>query len=321
MKQRCSTRQSSAPSRPPMPLWKCSKAKIPIPGDDIFALAILAYQLLTGRHPYAKKSAPKAKELGLRPGRIPKLSKRQNRGLARGLALHREQRTPTVEEFLDSIRRRHSTVAYAVTVAVSTALLIGVLAYKPALDFLNQRRHEDVIAALERPGMENIRAALSQAATLGERELREIMEDERTRGAIIAHIGQAEDERLDLWLAFVRTFPVEMQRDILDDERARRAIVAHFEERIFEAFDPARRRYDLTSARQQVDILEAVYPDSAAALKIRTELEARRDNALDRLGDRFTATWKRAFCFQTGPVNSSAMFWMPCAAWRQHIDC
>ena len=69
----------------------------PDPRDDIFALAILAYQLFTGRHPYGKKSAPKAEELGLRPARVAKLSKRQNRGLARGLALHREPRTPTVE--------------------------------------------------------------------------------------------------------------------------------------------------------------------------------------------------------------------------------
>ncbi|NIV49858.1 MAG: protein kinase, partial [Gammaproteobacteria bacterium] len=35
----------------------------PDPRDDIFALAILAHQLFTGRHPYGKKSAPKAKAL------------------------------------------------------------------------------------------------------------------------------------------------------------------------------------------------------------------------------------------------------------------
>jgi serine/threonine protein kinase len=169
----------------------------PDPRDDIFALAILAYQLFTGRHPYGKKSAPKAKELGLRPARVAKLSKRQNRGLAKGLALHRKQRTATVEQFVDDIRRRHSTATYAVTGAVTASLLIAALAYKPILNMLDQRQHEDVIAELERPGMENIRDALAQAASLGDRELREIMEDERTPRAIIAHIGQAEDERLD----------------------------------------------------------------------------------------------------------------------------
>jgi len=259
----------------------------PDPRDDIFALAILAYQLFTGRHPYGKKSAPKAKALGLRPARVAKLSKRQNRGLVRGLALHREQRTATVEQFVNDIRRRHSIAIYVVTGAVAALLLIAALAYKPILDMLNQRQHEDVIAALERPGMENIRNALAQAANLGDRELREIMEDERTPNAIIAHIGQAGDERLDQWLAFVRTFPPELQRDILDDERARRTIVDHFEERIFAAFDPARRRNDYDQARRQVNTLEALYPDSAAALKIGNELDFRRKNALDRLVHQF----------------------------------
>jgi serine/threonine protein kinase len=259
----------------------------PDPRDDIFALAILAYQLFTGRHPYGKKSAPKAKELGLRPARVAKLSKRQNRGLAKGLALHRKQRTATVEQFVDDIRRRHSTATYAVTGAVAASLLIAALAYKPILNMLDQRQHEDVIAELERPGMENIRDALAQAASLGDRELREIMEDERTPRAIIAHIGQAEDERLDQWLAFVRTFPPELQRDILDDERARRAIVEHFEERIFAAFDPVRRRNDYDRARRQVSTLEALYPDSAEALKIGNELDFRRKIALDRLAHQF----------------------------------
>jgi serine/threonine protein kinase len=126
----------------------------PDPRDDIFALAILAYQLFTGRHPYGKKSAPKAKALGLRPARVAKLSKRQNRGLARGLALHREHRTATVEQFVEDIRRRHSIATYVVTGAVAALLLIAALAYKPILNMLNQRQHEHVIAALERPGME-----------------------------------------------------------------------------------------------------------------------------------------------------------------------
>lgn len=259
----------------------------PDPRDDIFALAILAYQLFTGRHPYGKKSAPKAEELGLRPARVTKLSNRQNRGLAKGLALHRAQRTATVERFLDDIRRRHSTVTYAVSAAVAASLLIGVLSYKPILDVINRRQHENVIATLERPGMENIRDALSEAAILGEVKLRKIMEDPRTKGAIIAHIGQAGDERLDQWLEFVRTFSPELKRDILDDERAHRAIVEHFEERIFAAFDPARRRYDFARAHRHVSTLEAIYPDSAAALKIRGELQSRRKNALDRLGNRF----------------------------------
>ena len=58
-----------------------------------------SYQLLTGRHPYGKKPAPKARELGLKPEPLAKLDKRQNKGLLRGLALFRGN---AVKEFLDA---------------------------------------------------------------------------------------------------------------------------------------------------------------------------------------------------------------------------
>ena len=80
----------------------------PDPRDDIYALAIMTYLLYTGKHPYGKKSGPKAMELGLVPEPIAKLDKRQNRGLVRGLAFLREDRTPSVEQFLDDMTHKKS---------------------------------------------------------------------------------------------------------------------------------------------------------------------------------------------------------------------
>jgi len=68
--------------------------------DDVFGLACLAYEMLTGRHPFNANTAQEAYRAGLEPAPIAKLSARQWRALAGGLALHRDDRTPNVAQFL-----------------------------------------------------------------------------------------------------------------------------------------------------------------------------------------------------------------------------
>ena len=80
-------------------------------GDDIYALACVTYELLTGKHPFGRLSAEKAKEVDLRAKPIAKLSRRQWKGLQKALAFQQAQRTATIEEFLADIGPR-STLFY-----------------------------------------------------------------------------------------------------------------------------------------------------------------------------------------------------------------
>ncbi|WP_406828457.1 bifunctional serine/threonine-protein kinase/formylglycine-generating enzyme family protein [Microbulbifer sp. ARAS458-1] len=74
----------------------------PKPSDDVFALGCVAYELFSGRHPYNKIPADKAFERKLRPKRIRSLTRRQWRALESALAFHREDRTDTVERFVQA---------------------------------------------------------------------------------------------------------------------------------------------------------------------------------------------------------------------------
>lgn len=83
----------------------------PDPRDDIYALACVSYELLTGKHPFGRLSADKAMELNLPVKAIPKLSRRQMKGLQNALAFEQSARTKSVDAFLAALGPR-STVFY-----------------------------------------------------------------------------------------------------------------------------------------------------------------------------------------------------------------
>ncbi len=76
-------------------------ARTPDKRDDVFGLACLGYEMIAGRHPYNGNNAQEAYRAGLEPARIAEIPERQWRALANALAVHRDDRTPNVAQFLD----------------------------------------------------------------------------------------------------------------------------------------------------------------------------------------------------------------------------
>jgi serine/threonine protein kinase len=74
------------------------------PRDDLYALACIAYELLSGRHPFQGRSAFAARRAGMQPQRPAGLSGRQWRVLRQGLAWQREDRDITVAQWLTNLR-------------------------------------------------------------------------------------------------------------------------------------------------------------------------------------------------------------------------
>jgi len=74
--------------------------------DDVFALACIAYLLLSGEHPFSKKTAIEARQAKLNLRRPPNLTNRQWQALRAGLRWEREHRPADVQEWLERLDLR-----------------------------------------------------------------------------------------------------------------------------------------------------------------------------------------------------------------------
>jgi len=75
--------------------------KTPTKSDDVYAVALVAYELFTGKHPYNRTPANKALDQGLVPEPVSFLKRRQWKALKKALELSGEDRTQTVDEFYE----------------------------------------------------------------------------------------------------------------------------------------------------------------------------------------------------------------------------
>ena len=100
----------------------------PDPSDDVYAAAIIAYELLSGKHPYQRKSAQEALQEGLKPARIEKLNHRQWRALDAALKLRRIERSATVSEFLNQLTGSRKPTILKIA-ALGLVIISALLAY------------------------------------------------------------------------------------------------------------------------------------------------------------------------------------------------
>lgn len=109
------------------------------PRDDVFALAIVSHELLTGVHPFDRIPADEARAQGKALKRHKSLSSRQWRALRRGLAFDEAARPEDAAAFLQLLEGVSPVKKIAAVALVALSITVGYVVYERTSEVLESR--------------------------------------------------------------------------------------------------------------------------------------------------------------------------------------
>ncbi len=130
----------------------------PEPADDVYALACLSYEVLTGRHPFGRVEEATGRQPHSRAPRSAHLTRRQYRVLSRALEFDRTRRTPSVAQFLKEFRaaNRRSTGRWLALTGVAAALAAAAAMIALALGPPGWMKRLQALRSIAGPAAESV---------------------------------------------------------------------------------------------------------------------------------------------------------------------
>jgi len=129
----------------------------PSTSEDVFALGIVAYELVSGSHPFKRMSALEARAANLERPALRGLKRRESNAIDKALAYDQAQRFTDAAAFLRQLQGI-PVIQQALVVAVAVLVIAaGILWYRNYLDSLPNEPLEQLPAQVQRDFLDKVR--------------------------------------------------------------------------------------------------------------------------------------------------------------------
>ena len=220
--------------------------------DDIYGLACIIYELLSGRHPFDKNLSIQAEREKMKPNQISSLNKNEFQALLHGLDFRRNSRTASPAHFYSElfppyINKKQNHTKWLI---FATAVMLVVFSiYKG----YNRWQFNQVKTDIEQQS----NTALDGFISLSTNEQKELLSRPALRLALIRYITSHKISATDA-LNQIGQFEPKIQQVLFNDKKVRVFLIRHFSKKI----DQEIKDDNFKLAKKNLISILGQYPDS-----------------------------------------------------------
>lgn len=263
----------------------------PAPADDLYALACVTYELLTGKHPFNGQEAGVAMKTSSAPDKVDGLNVRQWKALNKGLAFKKKDRFASIEAFTAGVNANKSKLPIFFAAIGFILVTVGFFVKEPLQAYFNQQRFEkeidQLVIGIDQDDFTEILKILLLVESLAETDLFRIEKEEIILNVMLKRIELDEHRFVPQLIMNFGKLNEKFRKKILF--QGKEGILAFYEKEMDTILLTSRNNSVFSNIESLLKHADKLYPDS---VKLR-HLQDKKNDLIYKLENQFSSVLKQ----------------------------